>query len=192
MEIFGSEFVTLLKNNECIKTGHTGFYNEFHGDGWVSIENIQRFPVILDQVAKLQAQAVKEFCPDVEIIISPAISGAILGSNVARHLGIEFAVTYGKGEEIKFQRGYAPKAGLKACIVEDLVFSGTDIRSNLKFLRGYGIGDIFVSCWINRQGDEIDDASVISLQGKLFNIWVQNECPLCKDNIPLEYINIRE
>lgn len=171
-------------------SGHTEFYNGWHGNGWIEKGLIIRYPNILEEITKRQSEEIKKNF-QADLIVGAAHNGAIIAGFNARHLNTLFAHTHGKGEEIKFQRMFSPPKGLTVCLVEDLIFSGTDISDHIKFFKKYGLIMSGVSVWINRQGDQTDGIKITSLTKHPFEIY-KNDCPLCGEGVPLMYKNIRE
>jgi orotate phosphoribosyltransferase len=182
----------IFKTSGGWNEGHTSFKNGFHGNGWIEKWFVIRFPKLLEEATKAQAKLVKKYAPDVELLIGPEINGSIIASHIGRHLDKTFTITKGKGAEIEFHRMYNPPVGTKVVVIDDLSFSGTDIESNVKFLKDKGMEVLGVFIWINRQKDEFDGVKVYSLIKPPFEYYTKEECPLCKSGIPVKYENIRE
>ena len=191
-ELDGLGFKELLEKTGCIKRGHTSFYNGLHGNGWVDISAVMKFPAILEKITKLQSELIKEKLPGLNLIISPAVSGSIVGSQVAMHLNIEFAVTLGKGQDVIFHRRYNPSSEQSVCFVEDIIFSGTDVEANIEFLKNKGFKDIYVCCWMNRREEIINDVRVFSLIENMFDKYNVDSCPLCINGEVIKYNGVRE
>lgn len=132
-------------------SGHTEFYNGWHGNGWIEKGFIIRYPNILEEITRRQSEEIKKNFPS-DLLVGAAYNGAIVTGFTARHLNTLFAYTYGKGEEIKFHRMFSPPKGLE---------------------------------------DQIDDTKIISLTKHPFEIY-KSACPLCRENAPIMYQNIRE
>lgn len=177
---------------DCLKKGHTTFLNGQHGDGWLDISSLLRFPINLTQIVKLQAELIKRDLPQVTLIVSPAISGSIIGSHVAKEMGCEFAVNHGKGDDIIWHRRYNPATNQPVCIVEDIISSGTDFEANIKFLQKCGFTEIYGCCWMNRREDDINGVRVISLFENPFKKYAEEDCPFCKHNDPVIFEGVRE
>jgi len=171
--------------------GHTQFYNGWHGNGWIEKGFIIRYPNLLDEMSKRQSAAIMKTFPETNLVVGAAHNGSIIAGFTARHLNLLFAHTHGKGQEIKFHRAYVPTQPFNICLVEDLVFSGTDVADHIKFFNNGGHRPTGVCVWVNRREDNIDGVKVISLFQHPFEIYKQ-DCPLCAEGVPIKYQNIRE
>lgn len=182
----------LFKNSGGWNEGHTVFKNGFHGNGWIEKGFVIRFPKLLEEVTKEQAELVKEHAPETELIIGPEVNGAIIASHVSRYVDKPFTFTTGKNEEVQFHRMYDPPVGTKVVVIEDLVFNGTDILANIKFLKNKGMEVLGAFVWINRQKYEFDGVKVYRLIEPPFQYYTKEDCPLCKSGVSVKYENIRE
>lgn len=186
------EFIEILKTSGGLMSGHTSFKNGLHGNGWIEKGFIIRKPKVLDRVTHLQAEMVRDSFPEVDLLIGPIVNGSIVASFVAKHLEKEFAITVGKGPEIEFHRMHIPEKGRRVVLIEDLVFTGTDVKDNIKFLTEYGLFVQGVAVWINRQSSNLGGVQVVSLTDSPFEFYPQTECPLCKNGDPVLYSGVRE
>lgn len=183
----------ILGDSGCLKEGHTAFRNGFHGNGWIDKSAIVRNPRILDSVAKLQAEVVTSHFPDVEMLVAPIVDGAILASFIARHLGLEFAMTDKWQDGTKFHKTNVPKPPKRVVFIEDLVFTGESVEYNIEFLRPEGFEILGITAWLNRQVKDLEGLKTVSLLDKSpYDFYSLDKCPLCKLNEPIKYEDVRE
>lgn len=188
-----NKLLEILNNSGCLKEGHTAFRNGSHGNGWIDKSSIVRNPRILDNVAKLQAKVVTSHFSDVEMLVAPIVDGAILASFIARHLGLEFAMTDKWQDGTKFHKTNIPKPPKKIVFIEDLIFTGESVKYNIEFLRSGGFEILGISAWLNRQINDLEDLKTISLLDKSpYDFYSADKCPLCKLNEPIKYEDVRE
>lgn len=182
----------IFKNSGGWMDGHTEFKNGYHGNGWIEKGFIIRKPRLLDAITKFQAEQVRKEFPDVELIVGPVTCGVIVASYVSRHLDQEYMITLGKGDEVEFHRMFTPRIGTKIVLVEDLLFTGVDVISNLKYLKQQQMEVMGVSVWINRRENLLEGTRVISLIEPPFQTFLSTKCPLCECGEELIHRNIRE
>lgn len=182
----------IFRISGCLMEGHTEFYNGWHGNGWIDKGWIIRYPNLLEEIARRQSNQIKENFSHTDLIVGAAFNGSIIASHVARYLNTLFAHTFGKHEDITFQKMFKPPKGLKVCFVEDLIFSGTDVSDHVKFFKNYGLYLEGISVWVNRQKNTINGVKITSLINTPYKYYIKENCPLCKNNIPILFSNIRE
>ncbi len=184
--------LTFFQEAGCFKRGHSCFYDNQHGNGWVDILPLMQNPTKLQHVADAMATLIIRKIGKPSIIISPAISGSIFGAFVAARLEVPFAVTKGKKDEVTFHRRYQPAISDNVAFVEDIIYSGTDARANLAFLRLYGFKNITTFSLMSRQIGEIDTSNVFSLVTSPFELYTSTDCPLCASGERVQYPSARE
>ena len=133
----------------------------------------------------------REF-PEVELIMGPVTGGALIASNVARHLGKEMGIIDGKKDPVVFHDMNIPEAGEKVVMVEDIISSGVDMGRFTRFLKQSGAEILGICVWMNRKGSEIENIKVSSLLETPFKLYQKEECPLCAQGVEIKYKNVRE
>ena len=136
----------------------------------------------------------------IDVVAGPTIGGVILSQWVAHHLNSrrksgEIISVYAEeevaGDEKKriFKRGYdACIPGKNVLVVEDVLTTGGSARrviESVKALDGNVVG-LTVLC--NRGGikpEEVCDVSIHAILDVKLDSWTEEECPLCKTNVPI-------
>ncbi len=186
------QVINLLQQHKGYYVGHTHFRNGDHSDGWIEKGSLIRHPASLDLMTKFQSLKISQYFPEVQLLIGAPLCGAIVASSVARHLDLDLTVTVKQSNKILFHRMNVPIQGTKAVLVEDMICSGNDVREHIQFFEEFGIELLGVSTWINRQPDYIAGYLVSSLLPAPFRNYSEIDCPMCLENIPIQYVNIRE
>lgn len=183
----------IFKNSGGCFEGHTVFKNGFHGNGWFEKGFIIRNPILLDQLTRAQADLIKMSFPNTDLLVGPVYSGALLATHVAKHLNLELTITLGKGDEITFHHMYVPAPPRKVVVIEDMIFTGTDVKANVRFLKNKGFDVEGVCVLVNRQPETIEGVKVISvLEKPLFEYYESDKCPLCEKGVEIKYDGVRE
>ena len=182
----------IIRTSGCLHEGHTEFRNGLHGNGWLEKDIIVRNPKYLDRVSQLQSQQILKEFPKVDLLLGAITGGAIIVSYVAKHLGTEFGIILGKQNPIVFHGMNIPEKGEKVVLAEDIISSGVDMERFVNFLKQSGTDVIGISVWMNRKDNEIAGIRVIDLLTSPYELYEKENCPLCKDNIPILFSNVRE
>lgn len=146
------------------------------------------------EVGKLFAEKYKD--KDIDIVVGPAMGGIILAQWAAFHLsevkGKEVLSAYaekdGEGGFV-LKRGYDKLVkGKNILLVEDLTTTGTSIKKVAEVVASYD-GNIVDICVMVNKDEKINSDSIgfpfSSLGFYEVPSYPAEECPLCKDNVPV-------
>ncbi|MFH1668201.1 MAG: phosphoribosyltransferase family protein [Candidatus Komeilibacteria bacterium] len=131
----------------------------------------------------------------IEVVAAPALGGIILSQWVAHHL----TNMYGKvihaiyAEKVKgmlqFKRGYDKfVTGKNVLVVEDILTTGGSVQQVVDLIKGLDGKIIKVHALWNRGNVDAESLGVdscASLLQKKFQSWSPDDCPLCKEGIPI-------
>jgi len=133
------------------------------------------------------ADAVSGAQLDPEIMIAPAMGGLIIGHETARALDLPFLFTERSEGTMVLRRGFGVAPGQRVVVIEDVVTTGRSTREVIEILEGLGAAVIGVASMINRSGDNQPFAPLPSrsLLDVDFPTWTADECPLCRDGVPI-------
>jgi orotate phosphoribosyltransferase len=124
---------------------------------------------------------------DPQIIIAPAMGGLIIGHETARALDLPFLFTERSEGTMVLRRGFGVASGQRVVVIEDVVTTGRSTREVIEILEELGAAVIGVASMINRSGRSQPFASLPSrhLLVADFPTWTADECPLCRDGVPI-------
>lgn len=190
------DILSILKNVGAIMSGgHYVGVSGRHLDTYITKDAL--FPHVLEveKVGKMFADKNKDL--DVEVVAAPALGGIILAQVTARALseiyGKEILAVFTektKDEDQVFTRGYDKYVKDKRVLVlEDLTTTGGSVQKVIRSVKGAGGSVIGVSVMVNKNPKEVHS----ELFGVPFNslgemeveTYDENDCPMCKSNIPV-------
>jgi orotate phosphoribosyltransferase len=147
------------------------------------------------RVCYLLAQQNKNL--DIDVVVAPAVAGAILGHEVARHLseiqGKEVLSAYAdktEGGLLVFKRGYdALVKGRKVLIIEDTVATGLSVNKMIDVAKKFTAQIQAMSVIVNRVPKEINSATLgvpfFALCKIPAETYEEKDCPMCKAGMPI-------
>lgn len=92
----------------------------------------------------------------IDLIVSPAMGGVIVGYELSRHLNKENIFAERQDGIFSIRRGFKIKKGQRVLIVEDIVTTGKSSLECFKCVNDLGGKIIAEAALINRGGDKVD------------------------------------
>lgn len=183
----------LLDTHGGLRAGHTAFRSGEHGDGWVEKGALISNPAQLPRVVAAQAQTIRQRFAGAEIVVGCGECGAALALLVALQLELRLALTLRDPDGgLTFHRMFEPPAGSAVVLVDDLVFSGRDVRDHAAYFAARGLRFLGVSAWCARASANTGGVTVETLMPPPFETFPADACPLCSADVPIRWHGIRE
>jgi orotate phosphoribosyltransferase len=135
----------------------------------------------------LLAAAIKDAVPDCDLVVAPAMGGLIIGHETARSLELPFLFTERADGEMVLRRGFAVAPGQRVVIIEDVVTTGRSTREVVAILEADGAEVVGLASIVNRSGiaNPFEPKPYRPLLEVSFPTWSADECPLCRDGVPI-------
>jgi orotate phosphoribosyltransferase len=167
--------------------GHFLLSSGLHSGDYLQCALYLAHPRRAARAGGLLADAVSDAQLDPQIIIAPAMGGLIIGHETARALDLPFLFTERSEGTMVLRRGFSVASGQRVVVIEDVVTTGRSTREVIEILEGLGAAVIGVASMINRSGDSRPFAPLPSrsLLDVDFPTWTADECPLCRDGVPI-------
>ena len=134
----------------------------------------------------LLAAEIADAVPELDLVVSPAMGGLIIGHETARALGLPFLFTERADGEMVLRRGFAVAPGQRIVIVEDVVTTGKSTREVITVLEAAGAEVVALASMVNRSGNPnpFEPKPYRALLEASFPTWSADDCPLCAEGTP--------
>ena len=172
------ESLKILKETNALLEGHFILSSGLHSKQYVQCAKLLSYPKKAEAICSSLCEKIKEEFNKIDIILSPAIGGIVVGYEVGRQLDIETIFAERLDEQLKLRRGFKITENSNVLIVEDVITTGKSalecselIKSNKSKLIGY-------ACIIDRSNNKslIKDKIVSQIILKL-DTYKNNELP---------------
>jgi orotate phosphoribosyltransferase len=176
------KIINEFKKADALLKGHFILSSGLHSDTYLQCALIMRDPQLAEKLLKELAEKVlDQFSKnDIDLIVSPAMGGVIVGYELARQLGKPAIFCERQDGQFTFRRGFKIEPGQKILVVEDVITTGKSSKETFDAITASGGNIIGEACLINRSSGELDlGVPVISLA----DIQIRT---FDKDNVPEE------
>ena len=190
------EVLQVLGKVGAVIHGHFVYRSGKHGPEYVNKDAV--YPHTAETSRLCRAIAELFASDNVQVVIAPAIGGVILSQWTAHHLseftGHEVLGVYAEKSEggyvFVIKRGYDKLiAGKNVLVVEDVLTTGGSAKKVVEVTRAIGGNVVGLGVLCNRGGitpqDVADVPKLISLVNMRLVAWDESDCPLCKQNVPV-------
>lgn len=108
-------------------------------------------------VEKLKATGV-----EVDLVVSPAMGGVVVGYEVARQLGVPGIFTERVDGAFALRRGFEIAENARILMMEDVITTGLSSRECIKTINDWGGNVLAAGCLINRSGGKVEVGAPIT------------------------------
>ena len=178
------ESLKILKETKALIEGHFILSSGLHSARYIQCAQLMSKPIQATQICDSLAKKIKSKFNDIDLILSPAMGGIVVGYEIGKLLGVEAIFSERVNGEFQLRRDFKIKQGTKVLIVEDVITTGKSsiecsklITINKANIAGY-------ACIIDRSNGKTEINDKIISQIKL-NIPTYK-----KENLPKELISI--
>lgn len=123
---------------------------------------------------------------NVQLVAGPTTGGVIISYEVARQLGLRSIFAEREGVNRVFRRGFEIKPGERVLVVDDILTTGGSVREVISEVKRKGGQLIGVGVLVDRSEGTVDfGASLYSCHKTSVPTYKPEECPLCREGIPV-------
>ena len=175
--------------------GHFRLTSGLHSGEYLQSALVLQHPDLAQRLGRALAESMPKGQGAIaQIVVSPALGGLIIGHEVARALGARFLFTErdpagpeGKSSaKMTLRRGFSLTPGETAVVIEDVVTTGGSTREVIELLQAAGVQVLAAGSIIDRSGGRVDlGVPRVALATLDAVSWTPEECPLCKQGLPV-------
>jgi orotate phosphoribosyltransferase len=165
--------------------GHFRLSSGLHSGRYLQCARLLQWPERAEAAGRELARLLAAAGP--KVIVAPALGGLIIGHETARALGVRFVFVERQEGAFVLRRGFEFEAGEPAVVVEDVFTTGKSTRETIaaaevRGARVVGAGSI-VDRGMPAGSLPVAARSLLSLP---VPAWTAEECPLCREGVPLD------
>ncbi len=179
------ESLKILKETNALLEGHFILSSGLHSPKYVQCAQLMSRPTKAKEICISLSEKITKEIKDIDIILSPAMGGIIIGYEIGRLLKKETIFSERVDGKFKLRRDFSIKKNQKVLIIEDVITTGKSSLECAKLVEENGALIVGFACIIDRSNGK-------SLINKKIISQVEISIPTyTKDNLPKNMLNIK-
>ena len=177
------DILQIFKETDALLDGHFLLTSGLHSPHYFQCAKVLQYPKYLHLFA---GEIVKYFEErEIELVISPAIGGIVVGTEVGRMLEARTIFAERENGVMSLRRGFGIKKGERVLVVEDVVTTGGSVKEIIQLAEKAEAALAGVGYIVDRSnGKTTFDARTFSILQMDVVTYTPESCPLCKEGPP--------
>lgn len=178
------EALEIFEKEGAVRRGHFLLSSGLHSDTYVQCARVLQHPHLTGGLAR---ELAKGYDPAaVDVVLSPALGGMIIGYAVATVMGKRMVFAERARGAMSLRRGLHIDRGERVLIVEDVITTGGSVSELAGLVEGAG-ATVAGLCALIERGEGFSFAFPGKVLLKMETAaWEEAECPLCRKGVDLE------
>jgi len=168
------ESLKILKETEALLEGHFILSSGLHSKQYIQCAKLLSHPKQAQAICHSLCEKINKNFNKIDMILSPALGGVVVGYEVGRQLNIETIFAERFNGKLLLRRGFKIKENSNILVVEDVITTGKSALECLEIVKISKANLIGYACIIDRSSDNISIKNKIISQMK-FNIETFSE-----------------
>ena len=174
------ESLKILKETKALQEGHFILSSGLHSKQYIQCAKLLSQPSKAVKICASLCKKIKDKFKSVDIILSQAIGGIVIGYEVGRQLNKETIFAERQNGQLILRRGFAINKNANVLIVEDVITTGKSVLECLNIIKEHKANLIGYACLIDRSNEDCSIKNQIISQLK-FSIQTFEENRLPED-----------
>ncbi len=175
----------VFKSTGALLDGHFRLTSGRHSNTYFQCAKVLQHPEHLTAVC---GNIAEHFAgKGVETVISPAIGGIVVGTEVGRQLGVKSIFAERKDGAMTIRRGFTLLENERVLVIEDVITTGGSVAEVIALIKSAGASLVGVGSVVDRSNGRVrladDQFSVLSMEVVSFT---PEECPLCRAGVAVD------
>ncbi|MDY0152249.1 MAG: orotate phosphoribosyltransferase [Candidatus Cloacimonas sp.] len=180
-----SDYITrILSSESALLEGHFQLTSGKHSQKYIEKIRVFQNPEATHNLCKRMATRLEGY--EFDAIVGPAYGGIVLAFETAYLMGKSFLFTQRKDGEMCFRSGFDLSEIKRVAIIEDILTTGGSINEVISCLQERCLDIAVIGVLVDRSGGKLEfPAPLESLLYLDIPAFEAEECPMCKEGIPL-------
>ncbi len=174
----------LYRNRGALLEGHFVLTSGLHSTGYLQCALVLQHPGDAGALGQALAEKVKAAGHAVDVVLSPAMGGLIIGHEVGRALGVRAIFAERQDGVLTLRRGFRIEPGERVLVVEDVVTTGKSTLETVTVAEQAGATVAAAASIINRGGGDALSIPYLSLAEARFPTFAADAVPEHLHGVP--------
>ena len=178
------EILKIFIESGAFLEGHFRLSSGKHSPKYLQCAGVLQYPNYTEILCRELADKFREDA--IDTVIAPALGGILVSYEVARSLNIRSIFTERVDGKMTLRRGFDLSKNNNVLVVEDVITTGLSTREVCEVVKSFGANIVGVGSLVDRSKGEINFGvrfeSLLKIDVATYS---EEECPLCKNKIPV-------
>ena len=157
------ESLKILKETDALLEGHFILSSGLHSEKYIQCAQLLSKPKKAKFICESLAEKIRKNFEKIDLLLSPAVGGIIIGYEIGRILNIETIFAERVNEIFSLRRGFKINKGQKILILEDVITTGKSSLECSNLVTKAGGEIVGYACLIDRSAGTTNiDKKIIS------------------------------
>ena len=173
------ESLKVLRKTNALLEGHFVLSSGLHSDRYIQCAKLLSFPNLSKKICLSLSQKIKKKFKKIDLILSPAIGGIVIGYEVGKILNKETIFCERVKKKFTLRRGFQIKKNSKVLIVEDVITTGKSSLECVSLIKKANAKLVGFACIIDRSNNQ-----KLKIKNKIVSQIKLNIPTYTKKNLP--------
>ena len=136
--------------------GHFILSSGLHSPRYLQCARVLMDGARAGRLARALAEKLGALREEIDVVVSPAMGGVIIGHEMGRALGVSAMFVERPDGEFHLRRGFALDAGARVLMVEDVVTTGLSSKEAIKAIEAAGGKVVAAASLVDRSGGSVE------------------------------------
>jgi len=150
-----NESLKILKETEAFLEGHFILSSGLHSKQYIQCAKLLSHPKKAEAICASLCEKVKKKINKIDIVLSPAIGGVVVGYEIGRQLKIETIFAERMEGKLVLRRDFKVKQNSNVLIVEDVITTGRSVLECSNIVKMSKANIVGYVCIVDRSNEKI-------------------------------------
>ncbi|HEX9658388.1 MAG TPA: orotate phosphoribosyltransferase [Bacteroidota bacterium] len=182
------QILSIFKETGALLEGHFQLTSGLHSQQYFQCAKVLQYP---RHTTKLCARIADHFSRSaVDVVITPAIGGIVVGQEVGRVLNVRTVFAERKDGALQLRRGFELSRGERVLVCEDVVTTGGSVFEVIDIVGSHSAVLAGVGFIVDRSGGSVrfpveKESDQFALLQMAVQTFAPATCPMCNDGLQI-------